>query len=120
MDDIRMIIPLSLTYFANRIVQGWWGIFREIKWAFILFAALHAFIFVLWPTMFASAIYRYVFGTWSFFACVSITSYVFVIATTIMAIICRLHFGRGLEHFREFPLVSFRITIQSADDLSPQ
>ncbi|KAF9649138.1 hypothetical protein BDM02DRAFT_1970021 [Thelephora ganbajun] len=84
---------------APWVISGWWAVFREVKWAFVLFAVLHAFLLPLWPTMFASTVYRYIFRTWSFFACVSITSYLFVLATTIMAVICRLHFGRGLGHF---------------------
>jgi hypothetical protein len=60
--------------------------------------------------MFSSAIYRYVFVTWPFFACVSVTSYLFVLATTIMAVVCRMNFGKGLGHFSEFSLTSFRIT----------
>lgn len=65
--------------------------------------------------MFASTIYRYVFGTWSFFACVSVLSYLLLIATTIMAIICRLHFGRGLRHFCKAPLI-FYVTIRCPDN----
>ena len=107
MDHIRMILPLLLICITNRIGQGWWAIFREIKWAFILFGGLHLFLLTLWPAMFASTIYRYVFVTWSFFACVSVTSYLLVIATTIMAIICRLNFGKGLGHFCMYTLPLF-------------
>lgn len=81
------------------IIFGWWAIFREVKWAFILFGVFHAFLLCLWPGMFASAIFRYVLKTWSFFACVSVASYLFVVATAIMAVVCRFYFGRGLGHF---------------------
>lgn len=81
------------------IISGWWAIFREVKWAFILFGVLHAFLLSLWPGMLASAIFRYVLKSWSFFACVSVASYLFVVATAIMAVVCRFHFGRGLGHF---------------------
>lgn len=81
------------------IISGWWAIFREVKWAFILFGVFHAFLLSLWPGMFGSAIFRYVLKNWSFFTCVSVTSYLFVVATAVMAIICRFHFGRGLAHF---------------------
>ena len=101
-----MIIPHPLILFTHRIVQGWWAIFREVKRAFILFGVLHTFLLVLWPGMFANPIFRYTFKAWSFFACVSVTSYLFVVATAIMAVICRLHFGRGLGHFCKFSLSS--------------
>lgn len=76
---------------------------------FVLFATLHVFPSVLWPAMFSSDIYRYVFVTWPFFACVSVTSYLFVLATTLMAIICRMNFGKGLGHFSECSLISLRV-----------
>lgn len=85
--------------FAPWIISGWWAIFREIKWAFVLFGVFHAFLLTLWPGMLASAIFRYVLKNWSFFACVSVTSYLFVVATAIMAVVCRMSFGRGLGHF---------------------
>ena len=75
------------------------------------------FILALWPPMFASPVYRYVFRTWSFFASVSIASYLFLIATTIMAVICRLHFGRGLGHFCELPPVSSHTVARSSDEV---
>ena len=59
--------------------------------------------------MFANAIYRYIFVTWSFFACVSVTSYLFVLATAVIAIICRMNFGKGLGHFRECSFISLRV-----------
>lgn len=92
-------LPCYLVYFTNYLVQGWWAIFREVKWAFILFGVFHAYLLALWPGMLASAIFRYIFKTWSFFACVAVASHLFVVATAIMAVVCRLHFGRGLGHF---------------------
>lgn len=65
--------------------------------------------------MFASPIYRYVFGTWTFFASVSLASYLFLLATAVMTVICRMNFGKGLEHFSEFLLVS--IVIPSSDGI---
>lgn len=84
---------------APWIISGWWAVFREVKWAFVLFSVLHAFLLSLWPGMLASAIFRYVLKNWAFFACVSVASYLFVVATAIMAVVCRLNFGRGLGHF---------------------
>jgi hypothetical protein len=84
---------------APWMISGWWAVFREVKWAFILFTVIHAFLLALWPGMFASPLFRYVLKVWSFFTAVSVTGYLFVVAAAIMAIVCRLNFGKGLAHF---------------------
>lgn len=94
------MVPLCfLTSFAKRIEQGWWAVFREVKSAFIVFGVLQAFLLALWPGMLASPIFRYALSMWAFFASVSVAGYLFVVATAIMAIVCRMHFGKGLGHF---------------------
>jgi len=40
--------------------------------------------------------------TWPFFATITVTAYVHMLATTILAIMCRLNFGKGLAHYCEF------------------
>ena len=44
-------------------------------------------------------VYRYVLETWPFFASMSVLSYILVISVSVLGIIARMHFGRGLKHY---------------------
>ncbi|KAJ7468593.1 hypothetical protein FB451DRAFT_1400957 [Mycena latifolia] len=81
------------------LVLGWISVRREAKTLFLLFSIISLFLFGMATLMFFSPLYRFVLTEWSFFATVSITAYILLVATSVLAIICRLQFGKGLAHF---------------------
>ena len=51
-------------------------------------------------------VYHFLLDAWPFFATLTIASYVLVFFTTVVSILCRLHFGLGLTEHRKRPLHS--------------
>ncbi|KAJ7041225.1 hypothetical protein C8F04DRAFT_1080663 [Mycena alexandri] len=81
------------------LVLGWISVRRESKALFILFAGISLILFLMATGMFISPLYRFVLREWSFYATMSVTAYILLVATSVLAIICRLQFGKGLAHF---------------------
>jgi hypothetical protein len=50
---------------------------------------------------FGSALFRYELDAWLFFAAVTTMADILLMITCVLAVICRIHFGLGLAHFRE-------------------
>jgi len=69
---------------------------RIMFWGFISISVILLAIRGAW---FASALYRYEFLQWSFFAAITVASDVFLLITCGFAVVCRVHFGRGLAHY---------------------
>jgi len=63
----------------------------------------------------SSAVYRWTLIVWPFFAVNVAASLILCIATLVLAVICRINFGRGLDHFRAsfFFLLAFSIILMS-------
>ena len=57
---------------------------------------------------------------WQFFATLTVTAFVFLVVTTVMGIACYLNYGKGLAHYREYPLpnsiVSLRVPFEPIAD----
>jgi len=81
------------------LVLGWISVRREAKNLFLLFSFFSVILFSMATGLFFSPLYRFVLGEWSFYATMSITSYALLVATFILAVVCRLQFGKGLAHF---------------------
>ncbi|KAJ7656674.1 hypothetical protein B0H17DRAFT_1098091 [Mycena rosella] len=106
---IRQLADHFPIYFASLIITvvfeipwlvlGWISVRKESKILFIIFAIISLFLFGMASLMFFSPLYRFVLGEWTFYATMSITAYVLLIATSVLAVICRLQFGKGLAHF---------------------
>ncbi|KAF9456388.1 hypothetical protein BDZ94DRAFT_1275823 [Collybia nuda] len=78
---------------------GWVCVRRECRKRFWIFVVLSAVLLTILTLMFASPLYRFIFRTWPFFATMTVTSYILMVATILLAIWCRLNFGKGLAHF---------------------
>ncbi|TFK37642.1 hypothetical protein BDQ12DRAFT_685042 [Crucibulum laeve] len=81
------------------LVMGWICVRRECKIRFWVFCAISLFLLIISTMMFFSPLYRYIFISWPFFATITVTSYVLVVVTTLLAILCRVNFGKGLSHY---------------------
>ncbi|KAJ6468965.1 hypothetical protein DFH09DRAFT_493010 [Mycena vulgaris] len=83
------------------LVLGWICVRREAKTLFLLFSFISLVLCAMATLMFFfSPLYRFVLGEWAFYATMTITAYILLIATSVLAIVCRLQFGKGLAHFR--------------------
>ncbi|KAJ7160792.1 hypothetical protein C8R46DRAFT_1223134 [Mycena filopes] len=81
------------------LVLGWISVRRESKALFILFAGISMILFLMATAMFISPLDRFVIKEWSFYATMTVTSYILLVATSVLAVVCRLQFGKGLAHF---------------------
>lgn len=48
-----------------------------------------------------SVAYRYILTSWPFFATLTVTGYALLVTTSILGVICRLNFGKGLARYRK-------------------
>ncbi|KAJ7141871.1 hypothetical protein C8R43DRAFT_1238280 [Mycena crocata] len=81
------------------LVLGWISVRREGKALFLVFSFISLVLLFISTVVFTSPLYRFVMGQWSFYATMSVTAYILLVATSILAVICRLQFGKGLAHF---------------------
>ncbi|PPR00909.1 hypothetical protein CVT26_015519 [Gymnopilus dilepis] len=81
------------------ILVGWVCVRRECGIRFGIFCAISCLLLAISSALFSSPVYRYIFTTWPFFATVTITAYVLLMATSILGVVCRLNFGKGLAHY---------------------
>ncbi|PPQ78280.1 hypothetical protein CVT25_011739 [Psilocybe cyanescens] len=77
-------------------LMGWICVRRENRIKFAIFCLMSAFSFAISFATFYSDLYRFLLSTWPFFATMTITSFMLVVGTTILGVLCRLKFGRGL------------------------
>ncbi|KAF9446545.1 hypothetical protein P691DRAFT_733061 [Macrolepiota fuliginosa MF-IS2] len=81
------------------ICLGWYGIRCEMKKTIALFFFFGFAIIVGWSIMFYSLVYRWTLLQWPFLASLSMLSFILVVSSTILAIICRFNFNRGLKQY---------------------
>ncbi|KAF9048021.1 hypothetical protein BDZ89DRAFT_1057978 [Hymenopellis radicata] len=81
------------------VVLGWLSVRREYRKLFVVFGLLSLFLLGVSSFMFASDLYRLIFDSWPFFATITVTAYVLLVVTSFLAIVCRLHFGKGLKEY---------------------
>ncbi|KAF8918318.1 hypothetical protein CPB85DRAFT_1214125 [Mucidula mucida] len=99
-------LPLYLAAFAVTavieipwVVLGWLSVRREYRKLFVVFGILSVFLLSVSSFMFASNLYRLIFDSWPFFATITVTAYVLLVVTSFLAVVCRLHFGKGLKEY---------------------
>ncbi|KAG7087537.1 hypothetical protein E1B28_013494 [Marasmius oreades] len=81
------------------IVTGWYGIRYEHRRATVIFIAV-AFVFIASSTMlFSSQVYRWTYYSWPNFACYATASLVLLVASFVLAILCRMNFDQGLSQY---------------------
>ncbi|THU93835.1 hypothetical protein K435DRAFT_669544, partial [Dendrothele bispora CBS 962.96] len=78
---------------------GWRAVRREQRRQFIVFWIISLLLLTSASAIFASPLYIFIFQSWPFFATMTIVSYILIVATTVLGLICRLHFGKGLPEF---------------------
>ncbi|KAF9264634.1 hypothetical protein L218DRAFT_900509 [Marasmius fiardii PR-910] len=81
------------------VVLGWRSVRREQRRLFWLFFVISLAFLAASSAFFGSSLYRFFFSMWPLFATMTITSYVLIVAITVMGIICRCYFGKGLKEF---------------------
>ncbi|KAJ6542627.1 hypothetical protein B0H19DRAFT_1267865 [Mycena capillaripes] len=81
------------------LILGWISVRRESKALFLVFALISLILVLMSSALFISPLNRFVIKEWSFYATMSVTSFILLVATSVLAIICRVQFGKGLAHF---------------------
>ncbi|KAF7326873.1 hypothetical protein MVEN_02581200 [Mycena venus] len=81
------------------LILGWISVRRESKPLFLVFCFISLILLMMSTALFFSPLNRFVLREWSFYATMSVTAYILLVATVVLAIICRLQFGKGLAHF---------------------
>jgi len=95
----KAVVIVKLVLYIPWLIMGLTSIRSESKIRFGVFAFISIFLLSLLTVFFFSPIYRYVFTSWPFFASVTVTAYVLVIASSVLGVLCRLNFGKGLAHY---------------------
>ncbi|KAH7921131.1 hypothetical protein BV22DRAFT_985448, partial [Leucogyrophana mollusca] len=93
---------LTAVFLLPWFLLGSISVRREHRVMFLGFMCISVFPLVIGGAWFASALFRYEFLDWTFFAAVTTMSDVFLLVTCVLAVVCRVHFGRGLAHFRSY------------------
>lgn len=70
----------------------------------IVFLVLMSSFVVGFSFMFTSSAFRFTWIQWPFFACVSGMACAQLLVCIAFAVLCRVHFGEGLSHYRKQPL----------------
>ncbi|KIK97835.1 hypothetical protein PAXRUDRAFT_807634 [Paxillus rubicundulus Ve08.2h10] len=83
------------------VAVGSQSIRHENRRLFFVFALLSIVFLVVSGLWFGSTLFRYELDTWPFFAAVTTMADILLMITCVLALICRVHFGSGLAHFRE-------------------
>jgi hypothetical protein len=85
---------------------GWTSIRKESKVLMNVFIVVSTAMLGSWGGLFVSSTFRRTFSNWSFFAGISTASCIFALVCTILGVICRSNFNKGLKHFRKSSPVS--------------
>ncbi|TRM67554.1 hypothetical protein BD626DRAFT_564481 [Schizophyllum amplum] len=93
------LIVASAILLIPWIMLGWYAIRREMKRAVLLFLFLGFLYLFAWVLMFYSVTYRWLFVSWPFLGAFTVASVLLIVASIVLAIICRLHFDRGLRQY---------------------
>ncbi|KDQ54861.1 hypothetical protein JAAARDRAFT_37975 [Jaapia argillacea MUCL 33604] len=81
------------------LAMGWFAVRRELKVPMLIFIILSFLYMAGWGSMFASPTFRWTFVQWRFFGLVATASVALTMVTFILAIVCRMNFGKGLPRY---------------------
>jgi len=90
---------LTAVFLIPWLVTGWYAIRREMKKMIALFLFIAFLLIFGWSIMFYSIVYRWTFVEWPLMACFSVASFILLIASAVLALICRVNFGKGLAEY---------------------
>lgn len=95
----RVVFTITAVIELPWVICGWLSIRREHRIWSLVFLVVGLFITASWTTMFANVLYRWTFENFPFFATLSISAFIVLVIVMILAVICRLNFGKGLPQF---------------------
>ncbi|KAF8870640.1 hypothetical protein CPB84DRAFT_839439 [Gymnopilus junonius] len=78
---------------------GWVCVRKECKVRFGIFCVISCILLALSSAFFSGSLYRYIFKSWPFFATITITAYLLLVTTSVLGVVCRLNFEKGLAHY---------------------
>ncbi|KAH7882157.1 hypothetical protein F5I97DRAFT_1989830 [Phlebopus sp. FC_14] len=78
---------------------GTYSVRRENRALFLVFTLISLVLLVVSGLWFGDALFLYELSDWPFLAAVTILADSFLLATCVLALTCRVHFGLGLAHF---------------------
>lgn len=81
------------------LTLGWIASRREKRKLMAVFIFLSFGYIGLWGVMWISPSFRWTFVTWPFFAALLSIALLLMVLTFVLAIVCRLNFGKGLPHY---------------------
>jgi len=81
------------------VFLGWRSLRREYKRWTILFLSITTTLLLGWSALFYSRLFRWTFTTWWFLGTMMTASLLLLVITLILAVFCRLNFGKGLDHY---------------------
>jgi len=81
------------------LMTGWFAVRRELRTPMVFFLVL-CFIYLCgWSFMFWATTFRWTFVQWRFFSLMASASVALTVVVMILAIICRINFGKGLLRY---------------------
>ncbi|KLO10026.1 hypothetical protein SCHPADRAFT_907261 [Schizopora paradoxa] len=81
------------------VFLGWRSLRREYKKGTIAFLLITTVLLGGWSALFDSRLFRWTFTTWWFLGTMMTASLLLTFFTLVLAIFCRLNFGKGLDHY---------------------
>jgi len=90
---------ITLVLLIPWLMIGWSAARRELHLPMLIFLFLSTLYLAGWGVMFFSTTFRWTFTTWSFFAVIASTSVFLTLMATVLGIVCRCNFGKGLAHY---------------------
>ena len=76
----------------------------------IIFLVMALLYLAGWAAMFASPTFRWTFVEWRFFSLLASASVVLTLIAFILALLCRMNFGKGLPNYRTCTLLFAKLS----------
>ncbi|KAJ8074918.1 hypothetical protein PM082_019245 [Marasmius tenuissimus] len=83
------------------LILGWQSVRKEQRRLFWVFFLISLLFLGVASSCFGSHLYRFIFSVWPLFATMTIASYILIVAITVMGVVCRCLFGKGMKEFLE-------------------
>jgi len=81
------------------VFLGWRSLRREYGSTTIVFLLITTALLGGWSALFDSRLFRWAFTTWWFLGTMMTASLLLLFVTLVLAVFCRLNFGKGLDHY---------------------
>ncbi|KAI0684697.1 hypothetical protein BC835DRAFT_1422063 [Cytidiella melzeri] len=117
--DVTLFV-FSVILTVTMVVLGHYATRYERKRLMIAFLLILACFITGFLAMFIDGAFRFTWLQWPFFACVSGINAVVLIICAMFAVLCRIHFGEGLSHYRKISLSKVHVKqVLSDQDFEP-